>query len=291
MRKDASKYQRTKQASCWRDWAGIDAALAQMKQQMQLPCADAEHGEQRYQPTGNLKAMAPCEFIIESIVEDLQIKQSVFDQLEQIVGQTVPIASNTSVLPISVLQKTRRHPERFVGMHWGEPAHIMRFLEMIRGEQTQDPAFDATAVLARQLGKEPSTIQRDVRGFVSKQPNLLLVTADGMRYDALRCNDNPLAQSPRLDALAQEGVNFQRAYCAQPLCMPCRSTMVADRYKLSVCSNGHEGELYDLREDPKELTNLFGQPQVAQVQAQLMHKFSVEMLRQMDPPLQREACW
>lgn len=62
------------------------------------------------------------------------------------------------------------------------------------------------------------------------RPNILLITADGMRYDALNCNGNMLAVSPRLDAFAGEGVRFSRAYCSQPICMPCRASIMTGRF-------------------------------------------------------------
>ena len=75
-----------------------------------------------------------------------------------------PIASNTSAIPITQLQAPRRRPERFVGMHWAEPAHATRFLEIIRGEHTSSETFAATAALAARLGKEPCLVKRDVPG-------------------------------------------------------------------------------------------------------------------------------
>ena len=84
--------------------------------------------------------------VIESVVEDLTTKQRIFDEIEAAVRSEIPIASNTSALPISTLQRSRKHPGRFVGMHWAEPAHITRFLELIRGEQTSDEAFAAVAL-------------------------------------------------------------------------------------------------------------------------------------------------
>lgn len=62
------------------------------------------------------------------------------------------------------------------------------------------------------------------------RPNILFITADGMRYDTLRCNGNELARSPNLDALAAEGVRCERAYCSQPICMPCRASIMTGRY-------------------------------------------------------------
>jgi 3-hydroxybutyryl-CoA dehydrogenase len=82
------------------------------------------------------------------------------------VNPSVPIASNTSALPISVLQEGRRYPERFIGTHWAEPCHLTRFLEVIRGDRTDDATADAAMALARQAGKDPSLVRKDVEGFI-----------------------------------------------------------------------------------------------------------------------------
>ena len=84
------------------------------------------------------EAFRNVDFVIETVVEDVEIKNQVFDQLERVVGDDVPIASNTSSLSVSLLAERRRHPERFLGMHWAEPAYATRFIELIRGEHTND---------------------------------------------------------------------------------------------------------------------------------------------------------
>ena len=80
----------------------------------------------------SVDGLAPCDFVIESIPEDVDAKGVLFDRLESVVRSNCPIASNTSGLPITLLQSDRKHPERFVGMHWAEPCHLTRFLEIIR---------------------------------------------------------------------------------------------------------------------------------------------------------------
>ena len=121
---------------------------------------------ERYEPVEAWDRFAACEFVIESVAEDPVAKREVFDALEATVGPEVPIASNTSALPISRLQRDRQHPPRFLGMHWAEPAHATRFMELIRGEQTSDAAFQTAAALARAIGKEPALVQKDVPGFI-----------------------------------------------------------------------------------------------------------------------------
>ena len=117
-------------------------------------------------PVRALEPLAECEFLIESVLEDVAVKQEIYDRLESVLRPEVPIASNTSALPISRLQQGRRHPERFLGMHWAEPAHATRFMELVRGQQTSDAAFRAAAALARSIGKEPSLVLKDVPAFI-----------------------------------------------------------------------------------------------------------------------------
>lgn len=119
-----------------------------------------------YMEADSLETLDQCDFVIESVTEDLATKRQVFDALEAVVGGDVPIASNTSALPISILQQGRRKPERFVGMHWAEPCHLTRFLEVIRGEATDDTTADATMSLGRAVGKDPSLVRKDVEGFI-----------------------------------------------------------------------------------------------------------------------------
>lgn len=121
---------------------------------------------ERYEPVATLEPLAGAEFLIESIVEELQAKHEFFDRLEAVVGPEVPIASNTSALPITRIQQGRKHPERFLGMHWAEPAHATRFMELVRGERTSDAALATAARLARAIGKEPSLVEKDVPAFI-----------------------------------------------------------------------------------------------------------------------------
>lgn len=115
------------------------------------------------------EALRGADLIVESITENPASKQSLYDVIESAVSPSTTIASNTSAISITRIQKPRRHPQRFVGMHWAEPAHVMRFMEVIRGEQTSDDAFAAAVDLSRRLGKEPSLVRRDVQGFVANR--------------------------------------------------------------------------------------------------------------------------
>ncbi len=113
--------------------------------------------------------LGDCGIVIESIIEDLETKQRTFGAIEQAVSPRTIIGSNTSAIPLTVLQRNTLHPERFVGIHWDEPAHITRFMEVIAGEQTARRYANRVMTLAAAWGKEPSLLRRDVRGFITNR--------------------------------------------------------------------------------------------------------------------------
>lgn len=116
--------------------------------------------------TADVADLASCTLVIESIVEDLSAKMRLFEAVEKHVSASVIIATNTSSIPISLLQSGAAHPERFVGLHWDEPAHVTRFMEVVAGEQTAPRFARRVMKIAAELGKEPSLLRRDVRGFI-----------------------------------------------------------------------------------------------------------------------------
>lgn len=144
----------------------IDKAIAELIERAAFSASLAQNWRERYIPTESLSGFAPCQFVIESVLEDFAIKQQVFDQVEAVVGDDVPIASNTSAIPITALQEKRRRPARFLGMHWSEPAYATRFLEIIRGEHTEDRAIEKTMQLAKKLDKDACLVKKDVPGFI-----------------------------------------------------------------------------------------------------------------------------
>ena len=120
----------------------------------------------RYLEVQSLEPFKDCQLVIESISEDLAAKQLLFEQIEQVIDPKTPIASNTSALPITLLQSQRKHPERFIGMHWAEPAHATGFLELISGEQTSAETLQAVFEFGKRIGKDPSIVSKDVPGFL-----------------------------------------------------------------------------------------------------------------------------
>jgi 3-hydroxybutyryl-CoA dehydrogenase len=116
--------------------------------------------------TTDFAALKGCSMVVESVLEDLAVKHQTFEQIEAVVDAETLLASNSSAIPISWLQRGRKHPERLLGMHWAEPAHATRFLELVRGEQTTEATLQKAMALARKLGKDPSLCQKEIPGFI-----------------------------------------------------------------------------------------------------------------------------
>jgi len=119
--------------------------------------------------TGAVDELGDCPFIIESVKEDLALKRDLYDRLEAVVPARTIIASNTSSIPVTVLQAGRVHPERFIVMHWAEPAWITPYLEIVPGPKTSPRTKRLTRQLGLTVGKNPTLANFDIRGFISNR--------------------------------------------------------------------------------------------------------------------------
>ena len=119
--------------------------------------------------TDDYSLFANHEVVIESIIESVDDKKLVFQQLENVLSPTAIIGTNTSAIPVTILQSGLKHPERLLGIHWGEPAHILRFLEVICGEKSDIKYAEKIISLAKTWGKEPSLVKKDIRGFITNR--------------------------------------------------------------------------------------------------------------------------
>lgn len=114
-------------------------------------------------------SLVSCKVVIEAISEDLGTKRDVIRRVEEVVSAGTLIASNTSAIPISSLQKNAARPGRIIGMHWAEPAHVTRFMEIICGKLTSQACARKAIWWGRAWGKEPSLVRKDVRGFITNR--------------------------------------------------------------------------------------------------------------------------
>jgi 3-hydroxybutyryl-CoA dehydrogenase len=144
------------------------ALLRQLKEEGLLK-TDPSRVVTRLSLSEDCPALENSEVVIESITESLEAKRQVIREIEQVVSPNTLIGSNTSAIPVTTLQQGSLHPERILGIHWAEPAHVTRFMEIICGKHTQPEYADRALTLARGWGKEPSLLRRDVRGFIANR--------------------------------------------------------------------------------------------------------------------------
>lgn len=114
-------------------------------------------------------SLKDCKLVIESTLEDLEIKKQVFDRIEPHVAADTIITSNTSAIPISILQQFVKVPSRFFGLHWMEPSYTTRFLEIICGEKSDVKYAEWLYEIAPVWSKEPTLVRKDVRGFITNR--------------------------------------------------------------------------------------------------------------------------
>ena len=142
--------------------------LGEMRRE-RLLSADPVRLLKNLRTTEDYADLRDCQVVIETVLEDLQVKYEVFRKIEAVVSPETIIGSNTSAIPVTLLQKSASHPERFVGIHWGEPAHILRFMEIVCGDETGLRFAERARALAEGWDKEPSVVRRDIRGFLTNR--------------------------------------------------------------------------------------------------------------------------
>ena len=128
-----------------------------------------EHYLSNLNITSDYKELADCKLVLECTIENLDIKKSVYAKIEAVVAKDALLTSNTSAIPISILQRETRHPERFFGLHWLEPSHTTRFLEIICGDLSSKEMGKYLYDLSHNWEKEPTLLLKDIRGFITNR--------------------------------------------------------------------------------------------------------------------------
>lgn len=146
----------------------VYAFLKQLKEEGRLK-EEPDIVFERFKISDQLTDLAGVPLVLESILENMDQKKALFQQLEEIVDKETIIGSNTSAIPVTLLQKGLKHPERLLGVHWGEPAHVLRFLEIICGDESDIENANKVLHWAEGWGKEPSIVKKDIRGFISNR--------------------------------------------------------------------------------------------------------------------------
>lgn len=146
------------------------------------------------------EALEGAEFVIEAVPENLALKRRVFEELDRLAPAGAVLASNTSELKIGSIASATRSPERVVGTHWFYPAHVMRLIEVVRGDLTSDQTLATTLDVCARLGKE-TVVCKDCQGFITSR------IASVMIAECLRLVEEGIATQEDIDKAMKLGFN------------------------------------------------------------------------------------
>jgi 3-hydroxybutyryl-CoA dehydrogenase len=213
----------------------IDDSLSRFVEKEQLTREEADAAVSRITGTTDLDDLADCDYVIEAAVENMEIKQEVFADLDEAVDDDVVLATNTSTLSITTIASATERPELVVGLHFMNPAPIMEGLELVVGEKTTDPAVECSHALAEDFGK--TTWESDDKpGFVVNRVLMPWIN------EGIRAYDEGVASKADMDAGLKLGTN-----------VPMGPLELADHIGLDVCldaSQTLEAELGDRYKPP-----------------------------------------
>ncbi len=178
----------------------IERNLAKGIQLAKLTEADRDETLQRIRGTTSLAETKSADLIIEAAPERLDLKQQILSELETIALHPFIFATNTSSLSITELARVSRSPDRVVGMHFFNPVHIMRLVEIVVGKATSDETVETVLAVGRRMRKEPITV-KDVPGFASSRLGVAL------GLEAMRMFEQGVASAPDIDKAMELGYN------------------------------------------------------------------------------------
>ena len=114
----------------------------------------------------DLSKASEVDWVIEAALEEEDLKRSIFQELDRISRPKIPLATNTSSIPITRLAENTKRPERVLGLHFFGPVPLMGLVEVVKGEKTSPQIFERGVTFVQSLGKTPVRVQRDIPGFV-----------------------------------------------------------------------------------------------------------------------------
>jgi len=211
----------------------IDDSLSRFVEKEQLTREEADAAVERISGTTDIDDLAGCDYVIEAAVENMDIKQDVFADLDAAVDDDVVLATNTSTLSITTIASATERPGLVVGLHFMNPAPIMEGLELVVGEKTADDVVDLSHALAEDFGK--TTWESDDKpGFVVNRVLMPWIN------EGIRAYDEGVASKADMDSGLKLGTNVPMGpleladHIGLDVCLDASQTLaeeLGDRYK------------------------------------------------------------
>jgi 3-hydroxybutyryl-CoA dehydrogenase len=156
----------------------------------------------RIKGTTKMEDLKDVDFVIEAVFEDLDLKKNVFKQLDELTRSHVILTTNTSSMSVTEIAMATKRPEKVAGMHFFNPAPLMRLVEVIRAYHTNDETVRVVMEMAKKLGKEPVEVKKDTPGFIV---NRLMMPH---MVEAIRMAEEGIASIEDIDKAVKLGLNY-----------------------------------------------------------------------------------
>lgn len=180
----------------------IDQFMSKSVERGKMTVEQKQETLARITTTTRLEELKDVDVVIEAVIEDLALKKEVFSQLDEIVREDVILATNTSSMSITEIAASTRRPDRVAGMHFFNPAQLMRLVEVVRGFETSDETVATLKALSEQLKKEVVEVKKDTPGFIV---NRVMVP---QFIEAIRLLEEGVASAEDIDKAVKFGLNY-----------------------------------------------------------------------------------
>jgi 3-hydroxybutyryl-CoA dehydrogenase len=180
----------------------IDKFLAKSVEKGKMAADQKDAIMGRIKGTTKLEDMKACDFIVEAVLEVMDLKKEVFKALDEICGPEVILSTNTSSMSITEIATATKRPDKVVGMHFFNPVPLMRLVEIVRGYKTSNETVATCQDVTKKLGKESVEVKIDVPAFIV---NRLMVPHF---IEAMKLLEQGVATIEDIDKAAKLGLNY-----------------------------------------------------------------------------------
>jgi 3-hydroxybutyryl-CoA dehydrogenase len=180
----------------------INSFLSKSVEKGKMDGKEKEAIVDRIKGTTDIADLKDVDFVVEAVIEDLDLKKRVFKQLDELCRPDVVLATNTSSMSITEIGASTKRPDKVCGMHFFNPAPLMRLVELIRGYSTSDETIRTAIELAEKMGKTTVEVKKDSPGFIVNRimiPHFL---------EAIKIVEEGIASIEDVDTAVKNGLNY-----------------------------------------------------------------------------------
>ena len=180
----------------------IDKFLSKSVEKGKIKAEEKEAVLGRIKGTTNMADLEGVDFVVEAVIEDLELKKKVFKELDELCRPETILASNTSSMSLTEIASATKRPEMVCGLHFFNPVPLMRLVEVIRGYHTSDETVAVATALGKRMGKITVEVKKDSPGFIVNRimiPHMI---------EAIKIVEEGIASIEDVDTAVKNGLNY-----------------------------------------------------------------------------------